>query len=190
MNDAKRFAAPQRLMHWLMAVCIVSMLFIGVGMVATVAPKYLTLVQIHKPLGIVILMLAIIRLAMRVAYGAPALPRDMPLMMRLAADSSQYVFYALMLAMPLIGWGMLSASSHPVVLFGSVHLFPILPVSETLYTLLRQAHVYLAFAFYGLILMHVGALLFHKFVRKDGVFEAMVPVLTPNQVDELNAKNS
>lgn len=190
MSDAKRFAAPQRFMHWLMAVCIVSMLFIGVGMVSTIAPKYLTLVAIHKPLGIFILILAIVRLGMRVTYGAPALPKDMPFMMRFAADSSQYVFYALMLAMPLIGWGMLSASSHPVVLFGSVHLFPILPVNGTLYALLRQAHVYLAFAFYALILMHVGALLFHKFVRKDGVFETMTPVLTTNQADELRAKNS
>ncbi|AFL89382.1 cytochrome B561 [Terriglobus roseus DSM 18391] len=190
MSDAKRFATPQRVMHWLMAACIIAILFIGVGMVATVAPKYLTLYQVHKPLGIVIFILALIRLAMRVGYGAPALPKDMPFMMRLAAESSQYVFYALMLAMPLLGWGMLSAASHPVLLFGGVHIFPILPVNETLYSLLRQAHVYLAFAFYALILMHVGALLFHKFVRKDGVFEAMAPVLTPNQVEELNAKNS
>jgi cytochrome b561 len=46
-----RFAAPQRFLHWFMAVCIVSMLFIGVGMISTVAPKYLTLVEIHKLLG-------------------------------------------------------------------------------------------------------------------------------------------
>ena len=49
-TSRKRFAIPQRLLHWLMAICILSMLFIGVGMVSTAAPKYLTLVQIHKPL--------------------------------------------------------------------------------------------------------------------------------------------
>jgi cytochrome b561 len=49
-TSRKRFAVPQRLLHWLMAICILSMLFIGVGMVSTAAPKYLTLVQIHKPL--------------------------------------------------------------------------------------------------------------------------------------------
>src|SRR6201996_3900030 len=100
----KRFAVPQRLLHWLMAICILAMLFIGVGMVSTVAPKYLTLVQIHKPLGIAILVLALIRLAFRFIYGAPGLPRDMPVLMRVAADLSQYVFYALMIGMPLIGW--------------------------------------------------------------------------------------
>jgi cytochrome b561 len=169
------FAVPQRLLHWLMAICILSMLFIGVGMVSTVTTKYLTLVQIHKPLGIAILVLALIRLALRLYYGAPALPADLPAPMKLAAELSQYIFYALMIAMPLIGWAMLSAAEYPVVLFGSVHLPSILPVSPSLHTLLWHAHYYLAFAFFGLILMHVSAILFHKLVRNDGVFEAMVP---------------
>ena len=170
-----RFAAPQKFLHWFMAACILSMLFIGVGMVSTVAPKYLTLVQIHKPLGIIILLLVVIRLALRFYYGAPALPADLPTPMRLAAESSQYVLYGLMIAMPLIGWGMLSASSHPVVLFGGVSLPAILPVNASLYSLLRRAHSLLAFAFFALILMHFAALLFHKLVRKDGVFETMAP---------------
>src|SRR5580692_9221212 len=121
----KRFTAPQRLLHWLMAICILSMLFIGVGMVSTITTKYLTLVQIHKPLGIAILVLALIRLALRLYYGAPALPADLPVPLRLAAEMSQYIFYALMIGMPLIGWAMLSAAGYPVVLFGSVHLPPI-----------------------------------------------------------------
>ncbi len=189
MNERKRFAAPQRLLHWLMAACILFMLFLGVGMVSTVAPKYLTLVQIHKPLGIAILVLAVIRLLYRFRYGAPALPRDLPVPMRLAAEMSQYVFYALMLGMPLIGWGMVSSASHPVRLFGDVHVPAILPVNASVYGFLRQAHMYLAFLFFALILMHVAALLFHKFVRKDGVFEAMAPVLTSNQQKELDSKH-
>jgi cytochrome b561 len=176
-----RFAVPQRILHWLMAICILSMLFIGVGMVSTITTKYLTLVQIHKPLGIAILVLALIRLVLRLYYGAPALPADLPSPMKLAAELSQYIFYALMIAMPLIGWGMLSAAEYPVVLFGSVHLPSILPVSPSLHTLLWHAHYYLAFAFFGLILMHVSAILFHKLVRNDGVFEAMASVSTEDQ---------
>jgi cytochrome b561 len=87
----------------------------------------------------------------------------------------------LMIAMPLLGWGMLSAAAYPVVLFGSVHLPPILPVSASLHTLLWHAHYYLAFAFFAIILMHVAAILFHKLIRRDGVFETMAPVLTHNQ---------
>jgi cytochrome b561 len=171
----KRFAAPQRLLHWLMAVCIISMLFIGIGMISTVAPKYLTLIGIHKVLGITILGLALIRLAARFYYGAPALPADLPPPMKLGAELSQYVLYALMIGMPLIGWGMLSAASHPVILCGGMHLPAILPINANLYTLLRRAHHLFAFAFFGLILLHAAALLFHKLVRKDGVFETMAP---------------
>jgi cytochrome b561 len=173
-----RFAAPQRLLHWLMAICILSMLFVGVGMVSTITPKYLTLVQIHKPLGIAILVLALIRLALRVFYGSPALPADLPEPLKLGAILSQYILYALMISMPLIGWAMLSAASYPVVLFGGVHLPSILPLSPSLHTLLWHAHYYLAFAFFGIILMHVAAILFHKLIRNDGIFETMAPVLT------------
>jgi len=176
-----RFAVPQRLLHWLMAVCILSMLFIGVGMVSTVSSKYLTLVQIHKPLGIAILLLALIRLSLRLYYGAPALPPDLPAPIKLAAELSQYILYALMIGMPLLGWAMLSAQPYPVVLFGSLHLPPIVPVSPELHTLLWNAHHYLAFAFFAVILMHVAGILFHKLVRNDGVFETMASVATSDR---------
>jgi cytochrome b561 len=176
-----RFTVPQRLLHWLMAICIVSMLFIGIGMVSSVTPKYLSLIQIHKTLGIAILVLALIRLTLRVVYGAPALPHDLPVMDKLAAVSSEYVFYALMIGMPLIGWGMLSASSHPVILFGGVHLPPILPVNPYLYTFLRRAHYCLALLFFVLIVVHFSAMIFHKTVRNDGIFETMAPALNSRQ---------
>src|ERR1700729_2832412 len=165
-TDRKRFTAPQRLLHWLMAICVLSMLFIGVGMVSTVTPKYLTLVQIHKPLGIAILVLVLIRLALRFYYGSPSLPADLPEPMKLAAYSSQVILYALMIAMPLLGWAMLSAAAYPVVLFGSVYLPPILPVSASLHTLLWHAHYYRACAFFAFIWMHVAAPLFHKLIRR------------------------
>jgi cytochrome b561 len=174
----QRFTVLQRALHWVMAICILAMLFIGVGMVSTLTPKYLTLVQIHKPLGIAILILAIIRLGVRLRYGAPALPADLPEPMKLAAHLSHYIFYALMIVMPLLGWGMLSAASYPVALFGGVHLPSILPLDDGLHTILWDAHHYLAFVFFALILLHVAAALFHALVRHDGVFAAMAPVST------------
>ena len=183
MSAARQHFTPlQRVLHWLMAVCILAMLFIGVGMVSTIKPLYLTLVSIHKPLGITILVLALIRVAVRLGYGAPPLPADLPEPMKLAAHLSHYALYALMIAMPLIGWGMLSAAAYPVVLFGSVGLPQILPQSDRLHTLLWNAHFYLAFVFFALILMHVAAALFHALVRRDGVFEAMAPVPTHDKV--------
>ena len=178
----RRFSPLQRLLHWLMAACILAMLFIGVGMVSTVMPKYLTLVAIHKPLGIAILTLALIRLALRLRYGAPPLPADLPEPMKLAAQVSHYAFYALMISMPLIGWGMMSAAAYPVVLFEGWHLPAILPQSDSLHTLLWDAHFYLAFAFFALILLHVAAALFHALVRRDGVFETMASATIYDEV--------
>jgi cytochrome b561 len=171
----QRFTPLQRALHWLMAICILAMLFIGVGMVSTIAPKYLPLIAIHKSLGALILVLALIRLAVRWRYGAPALPADLPAPMKLAAVLSHYILYALMIGMPLLGWGMLSAANYPVVLFGGLHLPKILPSSDSLHTLLWNAHFYLAFAFFALVLMHLAAALFHALVRHDGVFDAMAP---------------
>jgi cytochrome b561 len=183
MNGVRRrFTAPQRMLHWVMAVCILAMLFIGVGMVSTVMPKYLTLVSIHKPLGIAILVLALVRLVVRLSYGAPSLPVDLPQPIKLAAHLSHYALYALMIGMPLMGWGMLSAAAYPVVLFEGVQLPAILPQSDYLHALLWNAHFYLAFAFFAVILLHVAAALFHALVRRDGVFEAMASVSTHDEV--------
>lgn len=170
------FTPLQRLLHWVMAVCILAMLFVGVTMVSIVVPSYLPLISLHKSLGIAILVLALIRLAVRLQAGTPPLPSDLPLPMKLAAHLSHYALYALMIAMPLLGWAMLSAASYPVVVFGSVRLPSIVAPSDHLHTLLWNAHYYLAFAFFALVLMHIAAALFHALVRRDGVFASMASV--------------
>ena len=177
-----RFTVLQRLLHWLMAACILAMLFIGVGMVSTIMPKYVPLLATHKTLGIAILVLALIRLAVRARYGAPSLPADLPGPLKLAAHLSHYALYGLMIAMPLIGWAMLSAGAYPIVLYGNIRLPAILPQSDNLHTLLWNAHFYLAFAFFALVLLHVAAALFHRLVRRDGVFESMASVAPRDDV--------
>lgn len=172
MNQT-RFTPLQRVLHWVTAVCVLSMLFIGVGMVSTVTPKYLTLVSIHKPLGIAILVLMLIRLYVRVRRGAPPLPGDLPEPLKLAAHLSHYLLYILLIAMPLIGWGMLSAAAYPVRLSPGRYLPAILPQSDRLHAILWDTHFYLAFALFALILMHIAAAFFHLLVRKDGVFQTM-----------------
>ncbi|WP_337270325.1 cytochrome b [Oryzifoliimicrobium ureilyticus] len=174
MSGTKRAFTPlQRLLHWLMAICLLTMLFVGVGMVATVSPAYVSLVSFHKTLGIVILLLVVIRLIVRLVYGAPALPADMPPLMKLAAHLSHLGFYVLMFAMPLIGWAMLSAAGYPIVLLGGVTLPPILSPDRATHAVLWTAHQYLAYAFFALILAHAAAALYHAFFRRDGVFEQM-----------------
>jgi cytochrome b561 len=156
-----------------MAVMIVAMLFIGIGMAATVSERYALLVSVHKPLGIAILCLAVIRIVNRWLHPPPPLPLDMPTWQRRAARGSHYVLYGLMLLMPLVGWGMLSAAPYPVVMGGSVHLPPILPPNALLYAGLRRAHTYLAFLLFATFLVHAGAALFHGLIRRDGVLRSM-----------------
>ena len=172
-GPVQTFTLLQRALHWEMAACNLTMLFIGVGMVSTVGPEYLSLITTHKTLGIALFALALLRLGVRARSGAPPLPADLPQPLKLAATASHYLLYALMIALPLIGWGMLSASAYPIVLFGPVRLPAILPQSDALRTILWHAHVYLALAFFALILLHLAAALFHGLVRKDGVLASM-----------------
>jgi cytochrome b561 len=170
--SVQKFSPLQRVLHWTMSVAIFLMLFIGIGMVSIITPAHLTLLSIHKPLGIAILILVIVRLIVRLTRGTPPLPSDLPPLMKFAAHASHWALYALMIAMPLIGWGMLSAAGDPVVVAG-IHLPSILPMDGAMHGVLRQAHTWLALALFALVLAHLAAALFHALVRRDGVFESM-----------------
>jgi cytochrome b561 len=156
-----------------MAVMILAMLLIGIGMVASVSERYRLLVAIHRPLGIAILVLVVIRLLNRYFSPPPALPDAMPPVMRLAARASHVLLYALMLLQPLVGWGMLSAARYPIVLFGGLQLPPILPHDLALYSVLRPLHTDLAYLLFATFLAHLGAALFHGLIRRDGVLRSM-----------------
>ena len=126
---------------------------------------------------------------MRLRYGAPPLPLDLPEPMKLAAHLSHYALYALMIGMPLIGWGMLSAGGYPIVLYGGIRLPPIAPQSDSLHAMLWNAHFYLAFAFFALILLHIAAALFHALVRRDGVLVSMTGWMSRQQTARRSAMN-
>lgn len=168
-----KFTPLQRLLHWLMALAILAMLFIGVGMVSTAAPAHVLLLTTHKTLGLALLLLVLLRIVVRLRAGTPPLPRDLPPPMRLAARLAHFALYGLMLAMPLLGWAMQSAGAYPIVLLGGLQLPAILAPDAGLYTLLHGAHVTLGLAFFALILLHIAAALFHALIRRDGVFQSM-----------------
>jgi cytochrome b561 len=167
------FPAVSRWLHWLMAVMVVTMLFIGVGMAASVSQRYAMLVAIHRPLGLAILILVALRLVNRLLNPPPPLPDSIPRLQRIAAEASHYLLYTLMFALPLVGWAMLSAAPTPVVVFGSLHLMPILPQDPAMYAWLRRLHTYLAYLFFATIVLHFAAALMHGLIRRDGVLESM-----------------
>ncbi|CAI8962045.1 MULTISPECIES: cytochrome b [Pseudomonas] len=174
MNAQPRFFAPlARLLHWLMALMVIAMLFIGAGLAASVSERHEWLIHLHKPLGIAILVLVIVRLAVRFSTRQPPLPSDLPLWQVLAAKASHLVLYGLMLVLPLLGWAMISAAGDPVMLSSSVQLPALVAADAPLFALLRKAHGYLAYLLFLTVLLHLAAALFHGLIRRDGVLQSM-----------------
>ena len=167
-----RFALRSRLLHWLMAAMLLAMLFIGVAMVASLGSYHL-LLSVHRPLGIAIFIVAIVRLVNRRFSTLPPFPSTMSPRERWVASASERLLYALMLALPLVGWGMLSAGDYPIVMFGAVHLLPILPPWPMLYAALRRTHTILAYLLFLTFLAHLSAVLFHTLVMRDHLVDRM-----------------
>jgi cytochrome b561 len=82
MSTQARFPAASRLLHWLMAPKIVATLFIGVGMAASLSARYELLVSIHRPLGVAIFVLCVIRILNRFINPPPELPDTVPSLVR------------------------------------------------------------------------------------------------------------
>lgn len=166
------FSPLARLLHWLMALLILAMLFIGVGMVGSLAPWQPRLVALHKPLGLFLLGLLVLRIVVRLRQPIPALPVDMPGWQQRLAHLSHGLLYLLMLALPLLGWAMQGAGGYPLVVAGWV-VPAIAPQQPDLYALLRAAHGYLAYALFAGVLLHLAAALFHGLIRRDSVLTSM-----------------
>jgi cytochrome b561 len=94
---------------------------------------------------------------------------------RSLAHASEILLYTLLFVLPLVGWGMLSAANFPIVLYGPLHLPPILPHSVTLYAFLRRTHTVLAYLLFLGFLAHFAAVLFHTLVVRDGLINRMAP---------------
>jgi cytochrome b561 len=169
-----QFTPLMRSFHWLTAGLVLTMLGIGVAMVASLA-DYHRLVSIHRPLGILILIVVVIRFVNRHYSTMPPFPATMSPRERSVASASELVLYTLLFFQPLVGWGMLSAARYPIVLFGSIHLPAILPHSVLLYAFLRKTHTVLAYLLFLTFLAHLGAVLFHTLVVRDGMFSRMAP---------------
>ncbi|HTC62998.1 MAG TPA: cytochrome b [Candidatus Saccharimonadales bacterium] len=173
-SGRRQFTASMRFLHWLMAALVLAMLGIGIAMVASIS-DYHRLVSLHRPLGILILILVVIRFVNRRFSTLPPFPPTMSSQERYVASASELLLYTLLFVQPLVGWGMLSAARYPIVMFGSVHLPPILPHNVMLYAMLRTTHTVLAYLLFLTFLAHFGAVLFHTLIVRDGTFSRMAP---------------
>jgi cytochrome b561 len=167
-----KFTRPSRVFHWLTAILIFAALFIGFTMVNWAA-GYATLRVIHMSIGVVILLVVILRIINRVRHHPPAWPPTIGRLEGKAVIWSERSMYALLLAQPLVGWAMVSASGTPVRVFGVVRLPPIAPFNADVFSVLREAHSVLAYLLVAVVLAHVSAVLAHAIVLGDGLLRRM-----------------
>ncbi len=188
-----RYSAVAISLHWLIAAAILANLGLGWWMTRALddgdtAAAAITGFQVHKSLGLTILLLSLARLAWRLTHRPPPAP-PMPRWQHWAASATHALFYLLMLALPLSGWLLVSTQwregaplTLPTLWFGLFevpHLFGLAQADAdtraAVATLALDSHLYLGWLMGTLLLLHVGAALKHQYVDHDGLLNRMQP---------------
>jgi len=174
MSNVSSFPTSVKLMHWISAILIICMLFIGVTMIQSLAVWQNSAIKLHQSFGLLVLLLVFLRLINRFFIKAPDLPSDLTYLQSFAAKSTQIVLYALMISLPISGLLMRNAAGLPVSFFGAFDL-PIL-VAEGIktYSLYREMHGLIAWSLFGVIVLHISAALHHGLIRQDSVLPSML----------------
>lgn len=175
-NTQDRYGAVTILFHWVIALLIIGMLAIGLYMVRLpTGILKLTLFGWHKEIGILILTIAIARVAWWFMNIMPALPESLPYWQKISARTVAFAFYFFMFAMPITGWLISSAAGIQVSVFGWYTLPNLIAPDDQLRILFSTIHVWLAYFLIGAICLHVAAALQHHFINKDDILRRMLP---------------
>jgi len=171
------------LLHWTIALGILALIAIGLAMTHLgLAPmQKFELYQLHKSIGVTVLLAVLLRILWRLTHRPPPLPA-MPPLERAAAEGTHALLYVLMLVIPLSGWALVSVSPFnlPTVLYGLVpwpHLpvLPDLPNKGQVEAVAKFIHGKLAWMLAALIALHAAAALRHQFVLRNGVLDRILP---------------
>jgi len=173
-----RYGLMAIVLHWVLAVFILSVFAVGVYMAdLPFSLAKLKWINWHKWAGVAILFLSVLRLVWRITHRPPALPgriqQLMPRWQHLAHHGTHHLMYLLFLAVPLLGWAYSSAKGFPIVWFGVLPLPDWVAPNPDLAEVLKEAHGLAAFALIGLVVLHVGAVIKHQFIDKDGLLDRM-----------------
>lgn len=169
-------------LHWLTALLVVAQVYVGFtfhGMER--GPERALWFDWHKTLGATILLLALVRLGWRLANPPPPFPDDLPRWERVAAAWNHWLFYALLIVIPLTGLAAVSGGSTSATtdLVGGIPL-PLIPgLSEAAGDALGETHELLVKLTLALLVIHIGAALKHQFVDKARVAGRMPPFRAP-----------
>ena len=172
---APAYTVTARALHWITAVLILFMIPTGF-MAANEWGGSLqdSLYDLHKSIGALIVPIVAFRLIYRWVRRPLPLPDDILPIQRLAAQTTHWALYALLVLQPLIGWTATSAYPAPVPFFGGITLPPIWFADRALSDQLFSVHRLMGMAITCLVAAHVAGALYHHFVRKDRVLLRMI----------------
>lgn len=188
MNSETGWGWPARVLHWVMAFLIIGMLVFGTYMsnFQTDLIAQYNSIQTHKSIGFTVFVLALVRVVWRLMQKrTPTLPADMPGWQRSASHVSHALLYILIVAMPLSGWLMASASplndegAYPIqirnMVFGLFEMPDPFPTGDKALTeTLLAVHATLAILLAVILLVHVAAAVKHHVVDRDRILMRMV----------------
>lgn len=175
-NSVERWGHVSQLLHWLIVVLIVVMAYLGLTMTDLAnSPHKIRVYDLHKSIGLSILVLVALRLLWRAYAGAPrTLPGVPPWQARVAAFTHG-ALYALLFAVPLSGWVLNSAAGFPLRWFNLFKLPAIAGKNEALDTLATQWHQVLFWTLIVLTLAHAAAAIYHHLFQRDATLARMLP---------------
>jgi len=189
-RDLARFNYVAIFFHWIVAALIFANILIAWQFSWVQGPLRLLAFQAHKSIGITVLLLSMLRIMWRAVSTLPPFPDTMRSWEKGASKIVERGFYFIMLALPLTGWALVSASDLriPTILYGLAH-WPDIPIINALpfdkklavYNAAVDAHQMLAKITYALIGLHVLAALRHQFIKRDHVLARMIPFLAPRR---------
>jgi cytochrome b561 len=185
-NTLLRYGTVAMTLHWLIAILIIANICLGLYFadLPHSDPSKFGLTQLHKSIGLTVLLLSIARVVWRLMNPVPPLPRGMSAPLRLLARTTHVLLYVLIIAIPLSGWALVSSSplGLPTMYFG-LFQWPHIPFLADLAIEQKKVlrdnfvliHIVLAWSAIVLIPIHVAGALFHQFFRGDDVLKRMLP---------------
>jgi cytochrome b561/polyisoprenoid-binding protein YceI len=186
-----RYATVAIALHWIIALAIAIQVSLAWRFVGDHSPTGFALTQLHKSIGITILLLSVLRLAWRLANPPPPEPAGLATWEKVLSQIVHWGFYVIMIGMPLTGWIMVSASriQIPTLLYGVIP-WPNIPGMAGLaphakhlwHGIGENGHGLLAYGLYGLFGLHVAGALKHQFLEPDvPVLPRMAPGAVPGR---------
>ncbi|MEG3088010.1 cytochrome b [Sphingomonas sp. PB4P5] len=163
--------------HWAIALLVLANLALGL-LHESLFDGIAWVMPVHKSIGLTVLALTLGRIYWRLTHRPPPLPTGVAPWERTVAGITHFLFYVLMLALPLSGWAMVSGSAkrRPLDFFGLVDV-PFLPVGPAVGNAAGNAHGLLGWVMLALVVLHAGGALRHHFLLRDTVLARMIPGL-------------